>query len=144
MVFLPLQYALGSVTIWHLLIWLALSASPLISAEARSILRRFYIVANFALLIAVPYFWVAPIVGQLFGDKFTWAQIWPSGFVLGTVFSLAGALHFSKQSKGAGIAIIALGIPFYGFGMSAASWAIPRIAGWGVIDLPKMAWGVSL
>ena len=144
MAFLPLQYALDSVTVWHLLIWLVLSASPLIFAEAKSISRRFDIVANFALLIAVSYCWVASIVGQLFDDKFTWAQIWPSGFVLGTIFSLGAALHFSKQSKGASIAIIALGIPFYGFGMSAASWAIPRIAGWGVVDLPKMAWGVSL
>ncbi|QYJ07716.1 hypothetical protein [Qipengyuania flava] len=141
---LPLKYALETLTFWHLLIWLVLTAAMMFAAAKESVPKRIVTSANAALLLIVFYFWIAPIVGQLFGDKFSWAQVWPSGFVLGAVFSLAAAVHFFKRSIRASVVIVLIGIPFYGLGMSAAYWAVPRFAGFGLVELPKMPWGVSL
>ncbi len=141
---LPLEYALESITFWHLLIWFVLSAVMMFAAAEEAVPKRVVASANTALLLSILYFWMAPIIGQLFGDKFSWAQVWPSGFVLGAVFSLAAALHFLKRSSGASVAVSLIGTPFFGLGMSAAYWALPRFAGLGLIELPRMPWGVSL
>lgn len=144
MALLPLNYAFASLTVWHVVIWLALSAPMLALATGKSVGDRLTAFANGAILIAVMYCWVAPIVGQAFGQKFSWAQIWPSGFILATVFTGAAALHFSKLSWGLSFAMICVVIPFFGFGFSAAYWALPRLTGPWLFDLPEMPWGVSL
>jgi hypothetical protein len=142
--FAPLAYIWGTLTIWHIAIWLALSLLVGVVMPLRfggSV--NWLLLPMFLYMLAIVYGIFALMFGQVFGNTYSWSQIWPSGALLGGAF---GALLFvpngsSKPSP----------FPFALFGVVVAAafytfclWLFPRIAGFGLIDFPKLAWGVQL
>jgi hypothetical protein len=142
--FAPLAYIWGTLTIWHILIWLALSLLVGVVVP-----RRFGCLVSglslpmFLYMLAIAYGIFALMFGQVFGNTYSWSQIWPSGALLGGAF---GALAFSpkglSQSLPLPVALfsIAMSAAFFAVGL----WLLPRMVGLGPIDWPKLSWGVQL
>ncbi|MEX0342252.1 MAG: hypothetical protein AB3N06_06680 [Erythrobacter sp.] len=147
---LPLKYAASTVTKYHVIVILLACALPLVTGTSNRISRDFAQILITALAFVLIYAWAAPIIGQIYGDKFSWSQAWPSGFVLAFAFMVWGCLSFWTQGAGGnGLAIAAsffltLGTVFFGSFFSATYWLLPRAVGWGVVEFSRKAWGVSL
>ena len=147
MEFAPLSYLWDGLTVWHVCIWIGLTITFEMAVRKRSIsLSSFKRTCFTALLLAISYGLVALLFGQVFGDTYPAAQLWPSGLVLGGLFTALRFLsdRFSKQPKNfptwfAVIAVI-ISANFYAFGL----WLLPRVVGFGLIYVPKLAWGVQL
>jgi len=102
----------------------------------------------------VLYCMVAIIIGQLFGDRFAWSQLWPSGLANDALFStfilpvLVPAIWNERGQRLELIMLGILGIPlgtaFFGLLFSGVWWLFPRIIGFGFIDFPKHAWAVQV
>jgi len=102
----------------------------------------------------VLYCMVAIIIGQLFGERFAWSQIWPSGLVLGAGLStwfIVGVIHPIVSDPGrrneliaGGLFAFSVGTAFFGLFFSGVWWLFPRIIGVGFIDFPKYAWAVQV
>ena len=141
--FAPLTYVWGTLTVWHMAIWIAfplLMGVVLPLRAGKPVLWK--VLPLFLILLAIVYGIFALIFGQIFGDKYSWSQLWSSGAVLGGSF---GALLFVDRSATRpptvfvlfGVAVAAV---FYTF----CIWLFPRIIGFGLIDIPKFSWGVQL
>lgn len=142
--FVPLAYLADTLTVIHLALWLAIPGMIGIVLplwEGRPVMWRWL---PFGLLaLAVMYGLLALAIGQLFGDKFTLAALWPSSALLGGLFvglSFVGIDPARRPPAGLALAFIAAGAVFFTF----ALWVIPRIVGFGLIDIPKASWGVHL
>jgi hypothetical protein len=155
--FPPLRYAVGTVTIWHGLVLLGL-----IGLNVRAFLEGssqgsvFHATLPGLLLGCFTIVWmyliVAPVVGQLFGDKYPFAAVWPSALVLASTMS-AAFVSFALTSEGrpmtlefalfGGFAFVfaATGLTLF---VCIAHYVMPRAAGFGLIDWPKTSWGVQL
>lgn len=101
-------------------------------------------------MIVWMYCLAAPTVGQLFGDKYPFAMVWPSALVLGCLLAV-GFVTFALVSEGkplnlelAGLGIFA--VAFFSAGIALfvcfAYYLMPRVGG--LIAYPKMSWGVQL
>lgn len=98
------------------------------------------------------YLLAAPLVGQLFGDKYPFAAVWPSALVLAGIMS-AAFVGFALTSEGkpltlefalfGGFAFVfaAMGLTLF---VCIAHYVMPRAAGFGLIDWPKLSWGVQV
>ena len=147
MEFAPLSYLWDSLTVWHVCIWIGLTITFEMAVRKRSISKGSFERTCFtALLLAISYGLFALLLGQLFGDTYPAAQLWPSGLVLGGLFTASAFLgdRFSEQPKNfptwAAVISVIIGANFYAFGL----WLLPRVVGFGLIDVPKLAWGVQL
>ncbi|MEY4838807.1 MAG: hypothetical protein RLZZ475_2666 [Pseudomonadota bacterium] len=148
MEFAPLAYLWGTLTVWHMAIWIVL---PLLMGVVLSlcvgqpVLWKTLLWKTLPLhlaVLAIAYGIFALIFGQVFGDKYSWSQLWPSGTVLGGSF---GALVFFERSANRpptafGLIGVAMAAVFYTF----CIWLFPRILGFGLIDFPRYAWAVHL
>ncbi|MBX7528617.1 hypothetical protein [Qipengyuania vesicularis] len=142
MQFLPLDYAISTFTNWHILVGSILIGLPLLFSNDRAFVGMLSTLITQAIVVAVFYCWMATIIGQVFGDRFTWSQIWPSGFALATAFMIGAIIHFMRSTgeKLVVLALIPIGIPFFGFFISATMWAMPKVVSW----TPKASWGAAL
>ncbi|NQX95322.1 MAG: hypothetical protein HRT64_10480, partial [Erythrobacter sp.] len=130
-------------TVWHVGIWIGLTITFEMAVRKRSISKGSFARTCFtALLLAISYGLFALLLGQVFGDTYPAAQLWPSGLVLGGLFTALGFLgdRFSEQPKNFPTWAAVIGANFYAFGL----WLLPRVVGFGLIDVPKLAWGVQL
>ncbi len=97
-------------------------------------------------LTAIVYGLCALLFGQVFGDRFPLADILPTGFLLGmgimAVPMLTGWLDDTKKPPSFRFAVFGMVVSgfFYGFCL----WLLPRVVGLGLIDWPKLSWGVQL
>jgi hypothetical protein len=153
--FLPLRWVIETLTIWHYLAWAAFFGLSFwrgpADKEAMPINLRLW-----AGIIMLPIFYAMTslVVGQLFGDNFSWSQVWPSGLMLGGLvssFFLVGFAEAIWHGDGRRLELFAFGgfaIPFaagfFGLFFSVAWWLLPRAVGFGLIDFPKFPWGVQL
>ncbi len=144
MEFAPLAYVWGTLTLWHLAVWLTIPALvgiilPL--RDGRPILWAWLPLSMS--LLAVMYGIIILAFGQVFGEKFPLATLWPTSALLGGLF--VGLSFFSSDSASRpplGLALVSslIGPAFFTF----ALWLLPRMAGLGLIDFPKLSWGVQL
>ncbi len=141
--FAPLVYLWDTLTVWHVAIWIAL---PLLMGVGLQLLADepvlWKVLPLYLIILAITYGIFALIFGQVFGDKYSWSQLWPSGALLGGSF---GALIFVDRST----TRPPTAFDFFGWAMAAlffpfCIWLFPRILGFGLIDFPKLSWGVQL
>lgn len=150
MSFEPLLYAWRSITLVHILLLSAIVILPeLFPAAGRADPNPTMRFAINAILLTAAYFLFAPMVGQIFGDKYSFAQVWPSSAALGMVFTgilFATAYSTEPQSSPIGFLIVgflALSL-FLGLALNLFLYVAPRAVGWGIVEWPKAPWGVEL
>lgn len=140
--FVPLLYVWETLTVWHVAIWLTVSLVLGLVLPLRD--GRPVVWAWFAAgppILAIVYALLAIATGQLFGDKFTLAALWPSTSLLGGV-SVGLLLAGSAGRPPWPISLFFVGV---GAGLfTFALWFLPRVAGLGLIDFPEASWGVHL
>lgn len=155
MEFAPLRYAIGTVTIWHGAILVAIMAMAAYAhygsnAGNSGSAGLFPGLPLITLMIGWMYLLAAPVVGQLVGDKYAFAQVWPSALVLGGLMA-AGFLVavFVIDGKPMSATLAQFGVfafVFFTAGLSLfvcfAYYVMPRVAG--LISYPKLSWGVQL
>ncbi|MBI1402159.1 MAG: hypothetical protein GC147_02965 [Porphyrobacter sp.] len=143
MEFAPLAYLWGTLTVWHVAIWIAFLLLMGVVLQLRAdkpVLWK--VLPLYLIILAIAYGIFALIFGQIFGDKYSWSQLWPSGALLGGSF---GALIFADRSATRPPAAFALvGVAFAAVFFTFCIWLFPRVIGFGLIDFPKAAWGVQL
>jgi hypothetical protein len=142
--FVPLFYVWDTLTPWHIAVWLAVPALVGIVLPLRAGRPVMWAWLPSALLVlAIVYALLAIAIGQVFGDKFTLAALWPSTALLGGLFlglSFVGIDPARRPPVGLMLAFIAVGAVFFTF----ALWFLPRFSGLGLIDFPDASWGVHL
>lgn len=142
--FAPLFYVVGTLTVWHLAVWLtipALVGIVLPLRDGRPILWAWLPI--YMLLLVVMYGIMILAFGQVFGDKFTLAPLWPTSALLGGLFvglSIFSSDLASRPPSGLALVFSLIGAAFFTF----ALWLLPRMAGLGLMDFPKLSWGVHL
>lgn len=150
MSFDPLTYAWRSITLVHAAIFAALVLVPVVMPRANQPdTVDFPGFPLNAVMILAAYFLFAPIVGQVFGDKFSFSQVWPSSAVLGMIFAgiLVGAAGVVEGRSGPiGFLVFAFvaGSVFLGLAFNLFLYVFPRMVGWGIVQIPKAPWGVVL
>ncbi len=147
MEFAPLGYLWRSLTVWHLLIWIGVTLALfffLRRKENQSPPLSWIplAAASLALLFAI----FALIIGQIFGANYSAMQIWPSGMVIGGLFAMLAFLQsrISDQAKDLPIWLMIAGVVIAGNFNAFCIWLFPRIMGFGLIDFPRLSWGVQL
>ena len=157
MAFAPIRYAIGTVTIWHglvLLVLIGLNIRAYIDGSAQ--VSVFHSNLPGLLLGCFMFAWMyllaAPLVGQLFGDKYPFAAVWPSAVVIAALMS-AAFVGFALTSEGKPMTVQFALLGGFAFVIFTAVLALfvcivhyvmPRTAGFGLIDFPKTSWGVQL
>ncbi len=157
MSFAPLKYAWNAITIWHFLALVVFMLPTVWSywtgtADDRAIGSSASGVMFLTFMLCWAYFLFAPTFGQVFGDKFTFSQVWLSSIVLGLTMSAAFVSYgFSQRdqlvdSEQIGFAVFAFLFfsVFLGLVLNFFLWLLPRMAGWGAAELPKYDWAVKL
>jgi hypothetical protein len=157
MEFAPLRYAIGTVTIWHGLVLLGLIGLNVRAFVVGSAQESVFHSTLPGLLLGCfmfvwMYLFAAPLVGQLFGDKYPFAAVWPSALVIAAMMS-AAFVGFALTSEGKPMTLeFALfggfAFVFFTAGLTLficlVHYVLPRAAGFGLIDWPKTSWGVQL
>ena len=145
---LPLKYAAGTLTKWHLLAWLTISSLPLLSGGAAPLRERVDESMIAALAFGLLYVIAAPLIGQIYGNKFTWSQVWPSAFVVSFLLMTWACMKFSRTESdfplSAAIFFLTIGTLWFGICLSLVTWLVPKAAAWSPDHFPKKPWGVSL
>ena len=151
----PLQWVIGTLTFWHYAVWalhggLSLWRLP----KEQPAMPRPFLMWGAVFMLPIFYCMVALIAGQIFGDKYSWSQLWPAGLCLGANIStafLTGLVPALWHGKGKRIELtimtvvsVPLAAAFFGLFFTVAWWLFPRFMGLGLIDWPKFAWGVQL
>jgi hypothetical protein len=143
MEFAPLAYVWGTLTLWHMAIWIAFPLLMGVVLKLRAdgpVLWK--VLSLYLTILAIAYGIFTLIFGQIFGDKYSWSQLWPSGALLGGSF---GALLFTDRSASRPpVAFVLLGVTVAAGFYTFCIWLFPRIIGFGLIDFPKLSWGVQL
>ena len=157
MEFAPLRYAWNAITIWHFVALAAFMAPTTWSyvsgrAPESSVTSEFGGLLFFAFMICWMYFLIAPVMGQIFGDKFSFSAVWPSSIVLGVAMSAAfvtfgfsrGTEVFTTELQGFALIAFVFFSVFLGLALNLFLWLAPRMVGYGVVDFPKLSWGVQV
>lgn len=151
----PLQWVIGTLTIWHYAVlagFIALNLLPLTGHE-RQLPLPMRLWASLILPVTL-YAMVALIAGQVVGDRFAWSMLWPAGLCLGALTSsmflstLFGATGLIRRGDARSILMLLIAVPiaatFFGLFYAAAWWIFPRVIELGgLIDFPNLAWGVD-
>lgn len=151
--FAPLKWVVATLTVWHLGIWASLAAFLGWSAWRRAQLDTgSQALVEFAfgqLSLIFVYVLGALILGQIFGDKFKFSQVWPTSMVLGVILAAGFVLYVQFMDRGAPqvafklFAFLFFSI-FLGLGLNLFLYALPRSVGWGLFEIPTASWGVKL
>ena len=147
--FEPLGYVASTFTAWHWVIGstlLLLIGVVLPIANGETI--KWSWVPFAALALVSMYAIMALMFGQVFGDKYPFRMIWPSGLILGALFSALPMLQLALPSNGDtaspprwfAILAVFIGANFF----AIALWLLPRMVGFGLFEIPKLSWGVKL
>ena len=151
----PLQWVVGTLTYWHYAIW-ALHAGLSLWRWPNQEKPMPLPFRTWGAVFMLPIFYcmVALIAGQIFGDKYSWSQLWPAGFGLGCLIStafltgLVPALWYEKGKKIELTIMMVVFVPLaatlFGLVFTFVWWGFPRFIGLGLINFPKYAWGVQL
>ncbi len=144
----PLRYAASTITIWHVGLYLGLVAlegfassngaagSP--SPFPGLLLTSFFIAWMYAL--------AAPLVGQMFGDKYPFAKVWPTALVLGC--ALAGVTAMVSLLVGGTASVLPAAFDFLLLSAALtlltcfALYVLPRLPG--PMPRRRQRWGVRL
>lgn len=142
--FVPLLYVWDTLTLWHAAIWLAVPVliGIVLPLRGKRPIKWGWL-ARALLALAVMYALLAIVIGQLFGDTFTLAALWPSSALLSTLLVgmlIASAGPGQRPPLGIAIAFVVAVAAFF----SCALWFLPRAVGLGLIDFPEASWGVHL
>lgn len=157
MEFAPLRYVIGTLTIWHGVALLAIM-SPNAYAYVTSTAAKPALESSlpglflFSFMVVWMYFLGALVLGQMFGDKFPFAQVWPSalalGFSMSVVFVACALAIDGKALTGELVLFSVFAIAFFTLGLAlfacTAIFLMPRAVGFGLVDFPKLSWGVQL
>lgn len=151
--FAPLRWVTGTLTIWHFVVWAAFFVLCVWPA-AQSSNAMPWPLRLWAAVIMLPLFycWIGPIMGQIFGEKFDWSQLWPTGLAIGALLStfyVVGLSGAAWSEKSVTLALVAVPVwlfaaMFFGLFISATSWLMPRIVDIGPLEMPTASWGVKL
>jgi len=147
--FEPLGYVAATLTTWHFVIggaFLMLIGVVMPLANGEAIKWSWLPIGGFAIISIYALFVL--LFGQVFGDKYPFGMIWPSGVIVGAVFSalpfLIALFNSSDQSSSPPTWFAAVGV-FIGANFFAIGlWLLPRMVGFGFFELPKLSWGVKL
>jgi hypothetical protein len=152
----PLQWVIGTLTVWHYAIWVLYAGLGLRRPRDQENDMP-YPIRIWGAVFMPPIFYcmVALIAGQIFGDKFAWSQLWPAGLSMGAIFAspfLIALVPALWNGKGRRIefsimtvVFVPLATAFFGLFFTFACWIFPRVIEWGgLIDFPDLAWGVHL
>ena len=146
--FLPIKYAAGTLTKWHLLAWLTISLIPLLSLGATPPLERVGDSLMIAIAFGLLYLIAAPLIGQIYGDKFIWSQVWPSVFVVSFLLMVWFCIDRVRTELdfplSAAIIFLTIGTLWFGICLSLVTWLVPKAAAWSPDQFHKKPWGVSL
>jgi hypothetical protein len=155
--FAPLRYALGTITIWHGVALLAIMSPAAYAyftgnSGKTTLETSFPGLVLFTFAVVWMYCLAALVLGQLFGDKFLFAQVWPSalalGFSMAVVFMVCVLAMDGKALTGELALFSIFGIAFFTLGLALFAcivvYVMPRAVGYGFIDFPKLSWGVHL
>ena len=152
MKFAPLSYVWSTVTIWHLIVFgvlLAVVAWP--ASTERSGTRRLAPRVSYAAVVLFFLYVIGAIVlGQAFGDKFSFSQLWPTSIVMGFLSSLifVSSVMIAEEGRlgwGMAAATSVVLTAFNGLALCLVFFLLPRMVGWfGVVELPIFSWAVSL
>ena len=103
--------------------------------------RLFVTGGKWLLLLLLTVAVLAVAIGQMFGDKFTFAALWRSTALLGGAWiGLVLAVSQWRLPWPVSLFFVAVGAGF----VTLALWFLPRVADLGFIDFPEAAWGVHL
>ncbi len=146
MSFAPLLFIWSSLTVLHYLIWIGLSllVGVILPLSAKQDITMSGIAIP-ALLLPVAYGIFALIFGQIFGENYAAKILWPSGMILGALFTSLPFMDKALNHQASdvpvwfGLISIFVGANFFAFFI----WLAPRLIDFGPIDLPKLSWGVQ-
>lgn len=90
----------------------------------------------------------ALVFGQVFGDKYSFNQVWPTSLVLGILVAAFFMLwvHFTGSSPpqiGFEVFAFLFFAAFLGIAFNLFLYVMPRLVGLGLIDLPRFSWAVT-
>lgn len=153
--FKPFRYALGTVTIWHgatLVAIIAVAACTQYSGNAGSSgpVALFPGLLLLTLAIVWMYLLAATVIGQLVGNKYSFAQVWPSALVLGCLMAV-DFMIFALASDGKPVTLKLIGfgifaVAFFSAGITLflrlAYYLMPRVGEF--VAYPEMSWGMHL
>ena len=153
--FAPLQWVASTLTIWHYLIWAVVFLLHLWRGPKNNKAMPLHLrVWGGAVCIPIVYCMGSLVLGQLFGDKFSWSELWPSGLATGAAISTFFLVAILWETRAASerklellslaIVVIPFATGFFGLFLAFAWWVFPRVAGFGLFDFPKLSWGVQL
>lgn len=153
MYFEPIRYVWSTISFWHVAIWLGLSVIngwgiiSLGSAYGDGLLPWIHVSLG-TLSLVWGYMLLAIIVGQIFGEKFTFSEVWPTSAVLGLLLA-AGFVSFvlttssNRLELSSSVFVFVVFAVFLGLTLNLFLYVMPRMVGLGIIELPKMPWGVG-
>ncbi|XUU60848.1 hypothetical protein ACRAQ6_00820 [Erythrobacter sp. HA6-11] len=153
MSFAALEYVWSTITVWHLLVLIAFLAIIALPWKKSKGDMPFLLRLHAGFLASTGFYFIASLaIGQVFGAKFDWSSLWPSCFAASSLFATwvlfpTMAAACSKRSLDLlafSVFATLLAVVFFGFGLSAMLWAVPRIIGFGVIDFPQYSWAVQI
>ena len=147
--FEPLAYVWSTLTIWHLVLpVIVLGLQALSKGRSwREVMQRVTVVLC---IFCWLYVLGAIILGQVFGDRFSFAQVWPTSALMGVLASLGivGWMvdpHPPRMPLGRVTLAFAFYALFLGLAVSLFLYLMPRMVGWfGIVDMPRLSWAVQL
>ena len=157
MSFEPLAYVWGTTTVWHFAFWGAFLLLCLLPAKSKSDKMPIALRLNAGLVIPpVLCAMITLILGQIWGDKFSWSQLWRSGLIVGATLAstfltfglgVTRAERSSTDKLGLGIFLGLLGFLiaalFFGLGLAGIFYLIPRAFA-NVFEPQPVTWAVQL
>ena len=151
----PLEWAYGTLTGAHYVIWAAFFFLCLLLVPKRK--RPMPVIVRIwcgIFLLPISYCMVAPVVGQVFGDRLAWSQLWPSGLLLGAVLSTfvivgMAPAFWSEPSRRLELSVfaalcVAIAAGFFGVFFAFIWWSFPIWIGLWPFDIPQQVWGMQI
>jgi hypothetical protein len=155
--FAPLRYAVGTITIWHGVALLAIMSPTAYAyftgnSGKTTLETSFPGLVLFSFSLVWMYCLAALLLGQVFGDKFPFAQVWPSalalGFLMAVAFMVCVLAMDGKALTGELALFSVFGIAFFTPVLALFAcivvYVMPRAVGYGFVDFRKLSWGVQL
>jgi len=142
----PILYSVELLTWWHVAIWAAvvLMIGLQGSQSELSLLAKLGFAAA---AVALFYLLFMPIIGQVFGDKFSLSQVWPTSALIGIGVAATFYLYiFAINDKDAPTDFFIFGFlihsVFLGLVLNLFLFLVPRVVSYGPAEIPAMSWGV--
>ena len=140
--FEPLAYVLSTLTLWHGVVMAAILAlmhfvGPITIGAPIEWTR---IPSTLAVLASVCGIFTL-ILGQLVGDNYPAKTLWPTALLFGAVFS---SIPFWSPNTDAPAGFAIFSIAFGANFLAAVIWLAPRFLDIGIVDFPRLPWGVRL